>query len=79
MDDVIDRVGWVDAFRVVNQLPRQFTWWANFPAAWTRNLGWRIDYQLVTPEPRRRRSAPPRSTATSASPITRPSRSTTSC
>lgn len=49
MDDVIDRVGWVDAFRVVNQLPRQFTWWANFPAAWARNLGWRIDYQLVTP------------------------------
>ena len=49
MDDVIDRVGWVDAFRVVNHLPKQFSWWSNFPAAWTRNLGWRIDYQLVTP------------------------------
>jgi exodeoxyribonuclease-3 len=49
MDDVIERVGWVDAFRVVNQAPKQFTWWANFPAAWPRNLGWRIDYQLVTP------------------------------
>lgn len=48
-DDVTDRVGWVDAFRVVNQASRQFTWWANFPAAWTRDLGWRIDYQLVTP------------------------------
>ena len=48
-DDVTDRVGWVDAFRVVNQQPRQFSWWANFPAAWTRDLGWRIDYQLVTP------------------------------
>jgi exodeoxyribonuclease III len=48
-DDVIERVGWVDAFRVVNQEKRQFSWWANFPAAWTRDLGWRIDYQLVTP------------------------------
>jgi exodeoxyribonuclease III len=48
-DDVTDRVGWVDAFRVVNQEARQFSWWPNFPAAWERNLGWRIDYQLVTP------------------------------
>jgi exodeoxyribonuclease III len=48
-DDVIERVGWVDAFRVVNQEARQFSWWSNFPAAWDRNLGWRIDYQLVTP------------------------------
>ena len=49
-DDVVDRVGWVDAFRLVNTEPRQFSWWSNFPAAWERNLGWRIDYQLVTPD-----------------------------
>ena len=49
-DDVTDRVGWVDAFRVVNHEARQFSWWPNFPAAWERNLGWRIDYQLVTPD-----------------------------
>jgi exodeoxyribonuclease-3 len=48
-DDVIDRVGWVDAFRAVNTEPRQFSWWSNFPGAYERNLGWRIDYQLVTP------------------------------
>lgn len=48
-DDVIERVGWVDAFRVVNHEARQFSWWSNFPAAWDRNLGWRIDYHLVTP------------------------------
>lgn len=48
-DDVTERVGWVDAFRAVNPEPRQFSWWPNFPAAWDRNLGWRIDYQLVTP------------------------------
>ena len=48
-DDVTERAGWVDAFRVVNHEPKQFSWWPNFPAAWTRNLGWRIDYQLITP------------------------------
>jgi exodeoxyribonuclease III len=47
---VIDRVGWVDAFRVVNHEPKQFSWWSNWVGAYERNLGWRIDYQLVTPD-----------------------------
>lgn len=49
-DDVIDRVGWVDAFRRVNTAPKEFSWWANWPKAFERNLGWRIDYQLITPD-----------------------------
>lgn len=49
-DTLIESVGWVDAFRVVNSEPKQYTWWSNWPAAWERNLGWRIDYQLVTPD-----------------------------
>ena len=48
-DDVVERVGWVDAFRVVNPAPKQFSWWPNWRGAFERNLGWRIDYQLVTP------------------------------
>jgi exodeoxyribonuclease-3 len=50
MDALVDQLGWVDAFRVVNEAPKQYTWWSNWPAAWIRNLGWRLDYQLVTPE-----------------------------
>lgn len=50
LDTLFERVGWVDAFRVVNQAGKQYTWWSNFPAAWERNLGWRIDYQLITPD-----------------------------
>jgi exodeoxyribonuclease-3 len=50
VDTLVERVGWVDAFRVVNAEPRQYTWWSNFPAAWERNLGWRIDYEMVTPD-----------------------------
>jgi exodeoxyribonuclease-3 len=49
MDVLVDRIGWVDAFRVVNRERRQYTWWSNWPAAWERNLGWRIDYQMITP------------------------------
>jgi exodeoxyribonuclease III len=50
MDDVIERVGWVDAFRVVNQERKQFSWWSGWRGAWENNLGWRIDYQLITPD-----------------------------
>ncbi|MBV8197606.1 MAG: exodeoxyribonuclease III [Candidatus Eremiobacteraeota bacterium] len=50
LDALIERLGWVDALRVVNKDPKQYTWWSNWPAAWQRNLGWRLDYQLVTPD-----------------------------
>ncbi len=49
-DRVTGEIGWIDAFRVVNEEPRQFTWWASWKNAFERNLGWRLDYQLVTPE-----------------------------
>jgi exodeoxyribonuclease-3 len=49
MDVLVERLGWVDAFRVVNKEPKQYTWWSNWPAAWERNLGWRLDYQMITP------------------------------
>ncbi|MGB9670094.1 MAG: exodeoxyribonuclease III [Halothiobacillaceae bacterium] len=42
--------GWVDAFRVVNREPEQYTWWSNRGQAWAKNVGWRIDYQLTTPD-----------------------------
>ena len=49
LDSVIDEAGWVDAFRMVNEEPEQYTWWSNRGAAWAKNVGWRLDYQLVTP------------------------------
>jgi exodeoxyribonuclease-3 len=50
MDDVIERVGFVDALRVVDQAAKRFTWWSGWKGAWENNLGWRIDYQLITPD-----------------------------
>lgn len=49
MDTLFDEVGYVDAFRVVNQQPEQYTWWSNRGQAYAKNVGWRIDYQVVTP------------------------------
>jgi exodeoxyribonuclease-3 len=47
--------GFVDAFRVFNQEPHQYTWWSQrFPSIRERNLGWRIDYQSVTKEMEKR-------------------------
>lgn len=49
MDRLFDQAGFVDAFRVVNQSPDQYTWWSNRGRARENNVGWRIDYQVITP------------------------------
>lgn len=48
MDRLLGEAGWVDAFRQVCPLPRQYTWWSNRGQAYLKNVGWRLDYQLVT-------------------------------
>jgi len=49
LDDVFEKTGFVDAFRVVNQEKDQYTWWSNRGRARENNVGWRIDYQVVSP------------------------------
>ena len=49
LDTLFDEVGYVDAFREVNTEPEQYTWWSNRGQAWAKNVGWRIDYQIVSP------------------------------
>jgi exodeoxyribonuclease-3 len=49
MDELFGPAGFVDAFRVVEPGPDQYTWWSNRGQAWAKNVGWRIDYQVVTP------------------------------
>lgn len=49
LDTLFDEVGFVDAFRMVEPGADQYTWWSNRGQAWAKNVGWRIDYQIVTP------------------------------
>ncbi|GAB3511964.1 exodeoxyribonuclease III [Pseudoxanthomonas daejeonensis] len=46
--------GWVDAYRVLHPEGQDYTWWSNRGAARANNVGWRIDYQFVTPSLRER-------------------------
>ncbi|MGR9052648.1 MAG: exodeoxyribonuclease III, partial [Gammaproteobacteria bacterium] len=38
---------WLDGFRLVNAEPEQYTWWSHRGQAWAKNVGWRIDYQII--------------------------------
>jgi exodeoxyribonuclease-3 len=46
---VFDDLGFVDVFRTIDPRPEQYTWWSNRGESWTKNVGWRIDYQIATP------------------------------
>ena len=48
LDKVFGEYGFVDAFRTIPQEPDSYTWWSNRGRAWDNNVGWRIDYHVVS-------------------------------
>jgi len=46
--------GWLDSFRELKPDAVEYTWWSARGAARANDVGWRIDYQLVTPSLRDR-------------------------
>lgn len=54
LDLLFDERGWVDSFRALKPDAVEYTWWSNRGQARANNVGWRIDYQVVTPGLRKR-------------------------
>ena len=52
LTDLFDRVRWVDVYRRLHPeaTDEAYTWWSNRGQAWAKNVGWRIDYQIATPQ-----------------------------
>ena len=52
LGDLFSRVGWVDVYRKLHPETTNecYTWWSNRGAAYAKNVGWRLDYQISTPE-----------------------------
>ena len=50
MSDILEQ-GWVDVYRHLHPGVEQYSWWSNrSKTAREKNVGWRIDYQLSTPD-----------------------------
>ena len=49
LDELFGDVRYVDGFREVNTGSEQYTWWSNRGQAWAKNVGWRIDYEVLSP------------------------------
>lgn len=46
--DALEQAGFVDTFRLFTSGGGHYTWWAPFANARARNIGWRIDYVIVS-------------------------------
>ncbi|NDV67994.1 exodeoxyribonuclease III [Dysgonomonas sp. 25] len=46
--------GMVDTFREYDQSPEKYSWWSYRSNAREKNLGWRIDYHIITEDARHR-------------------------
>jgi exodeoxyribonuclease-3 len=46
--DAMVNSGFVDTFRLFNKENGNYTWWSHFGGARERNVGWRIDYVMIS-------------------------------
>ena len=49
MTQLLDTTGWVDTHRVLKPGVEVYTWWSNRGNAYANDVGWRIDYQICSP------------------------------
>jgi exodeoxyribonuclease-3 len=43
------RSGWIDSFRHFHPEPERYSWWSSRFGVREKNIGWRLDYVLVSP------------------------------
>lgn len=48
LDNVLTKEGFSDAFRLINENPDEYSWWSQRFNARVKNVGWRIDYQIIS-------------------------------
>jgi exodeoxyribonuclease III len=46
---LLEQDGWVDSYRTLKPEGQDYTWWSQRGAARANNVGWRIDYQMISP------------------------------
>lgn len=49
LTELFNEAGFIDVFRRLYPELEAYTWWSNRGQAWTKNVGWRIDYHIATP------------------------------
>lgn len=49
LDTLFNSMNFIDAFRELQQDEHQYTWWSNRGQARANNVGWRIDYHILSP------------------------------
>lgn len=52
LDTLYQELGYIDAYRQLypTEEANAYTWWSNRGQAWQNNVGWRIDYQVASPD-----------------------------
>ena len=48
LTQLFDEEGYTDGFRTLAQKPHEYTWWSQRGQARANNVGWRIDYQVIS-------------------------------
>jgi len=49
MEELLVGRRWVDTHRQLKPDTAEYTWWSNRGQAWAKDVGWRIDYQIASP------------------------------